>query len=124
MSDMSDNHPILRPHQQWARLRFSVVGPLLASPPPRGQLQERLRQLATQNWRHPITAQWVQFGASTIERWYYLALNEKRDPLSALQRKLRSDLGQHPALSLQLREALTLQYRQHPSWSYQLHADN
>ena len=27
-------------------------------------------------------------------------------------------------MSLPLREALTAQYRQHPSWSYQLHADN
>ena len=121
---MSDNTPIPRSHQQWARLRFSVVGPLLASPPSRGELQERLRELAAQKWRHPITAQWVQFGASTIERWYYLALNEKQDPVAALQRKLRSDLGQHPGLSLPLREALVLQYRQHPNWSYQLHADN
>jgi transposase InsO family protein len=121
---MSENTPIQRSHQQWARLRFSVVGPLLASPPSRGELQARLQELAAQKWRHPISAQWVQFGASTVERWYYLALNEKQDPVAALQRKLRSDLGQHPGLSLPLREALVLQYRQHPNWSYQLHADN
>ena len=121
---MSDNHPISRSHQQWARLRFSVVGPLLASPPSHGQLQARLQELAARKWRHPVTGQWVQFGLSTIERWYYLALHEKLDPLAALQRKLRSDLGQHPALSPALREALVLLYRQHPSWSYQLHADN
>ena len=121
---MSDNTPILRSHQQWARLRFSVVGPLLASPPERGELQTRLRELAAQKWRHPVTADWVQFGLSTIERWYYTARQEKQDPVKALQRKLRSDLGQHPALSLPLREALTLQYRQHPNWSYQLHTDN
>jgi transposase InsO family protein len=121
---MSNNTPIQRSHQQWARLRFSVVGPLLASPPPRGELQARLQELAGQKWRHPITAQWVRFGLSTIERWYYLTLHEKQDPVAALQRKLRSDLGQHPALSLALREALVLQYRQHPNWSYQLHADN
>lgn len=121
---MSDKPPILRSHQQWARLRFSVVGPLLAAPPQRGELQDRLQELALQKWRHPITGDWVQFGLSTIERWYYTALHEKQDPVAALQRKIRSDSGQHPALSAQLREALTLQYRQHPNWSYQLHADN
>ncbi len=121
---MSDNAPIIRSHQQWARLRFSVVGPLLACPPSRGELQARLQELAARKWRHPITGESVQFGLSTIERWYYLARHEKQDPVRALQRKLRSDLGQHPALSLALREALVLQYRQHPSWSYQLHADN
>jgi len=124
MSGMSENTPFLRSHQRWARLRFSVVGPLLASPPPRGELQARLQELAARHWRHPITGEWTQFGSSTIERWYYRALNEKQDPLAALQRKLRSDLGEHPGLSLALREALSLQYRQHPSWSYQLHADN
>jgi hypothetical protein len=66
----------------------------------------------------------VQFGLSTIEGWYYTARNEKRDPVQALRRKIRSDQGQHPALSPQLRELLLTQYRQHPSWSYQLHADN
>jgi len=44
--------------------------------------------------------------------------------VAALQSKLRSDLGEHPALSLALGEAPVLQHRQHPNWSYQLHADN
>ena len=125
MSEYTPNNPpILRSHQQWARLRFSVVGPLLASPPARGELQARLQELATRRWRHPITGEWAQFGLSTIERWYYLALHEKQDPMHALQRKRRADSGQHPALTLALRQALVLQYRQHPSWSYQLHTDN
>ena len=121
---MSENSPLIRSHQQWARLRFSVVGPLLASPPSRGELQASLEELAARKWRHPTSGEWVQFGLSTIERWYYLARHEKQDPVTALQRKRRSDSGQHPGLSLALREALVLQYRQHPSWSYQLHADN
>jgi transposase InsO family protein len=66
----------------------------------------------------------VQLGRSTIERWYYTARNETTDPVRVLQRKVRSDQGQHPALSVPLREVLAAQYRQHPSWSYQLHADN
>lgn len=113
-----------RAHEAWARLRFSVVGPLLAAPPARGELQSRLQELAAQKWRHPIHGEWVQFGVSTIERWYYLALNEKQDPVAALRRKLRCDLGQHPALSASLRQALAAQYQQHPNWSYQLHTDN
>jgi transposase InsO family protein len=121
---MSDESGISRSHERWARFRFSVVGPLLAAPPERGQLQSQLEKLAAQKWRHPINGQWVQFGLSTLERWFYLALREKQDPVAALRRKPRSDQGQHPALSQPLREALTLQYQQHPNWSYQLHADN
>jgi len=55
---------------RWARLRFSVIGPLLASPPSKGALQEALKGLAAKVWRHPITGADVRFGASTIERWY------------------------------------------------------
>ena len=121
---MSEHDPISRSHEQWARFRFSVVGPLLAAPPERGQLQAHLEGLAAKKWRHPISGHWVQFGLSTIERWYYTALNEKQDPVTALRRKHRSDSGQHPALSPKLRELLAAQHRQHPSWSYQLQADN
>jgi len=121
---MSEPPPDPRSHEQWARFRFSVVGSLLAAPPPRGQLQGRLQELAAQKWRHPISGEWAHFGASTIQRWYYLALHEKQDPVAALRRKLRSDLGQHPALTSQLCEALAAQHRQHPNWSYQLHTDN
>lgn len=121
---MSDTPPSPRSHEAWARFRFSLVGPLLAAPPQRGELQARLQELAAQRWRHPITGEWGRFGLSTIERWYYVALNEKQDPVGALRRKLRSDSGQHPGLSSQLQEALTVQYRQHPNWSYQLHTDN
>jgi putative transposase len=111
-------------HEQWARFRFSVIGPLLAAPPERGDLQEQLKSLAAKKWRHPISGQRVQFGLSTIERWFYTARNQKKDPLQALRRKIRSDHGGHPALSPKLRELLIAQYRQHPNWSYQLHADN
>src|ERR1017187_7144999 len=125
MSNPMSDHPLFpRSHEQRARFRFSVWGPLLAAPPQRGELQARLEELAAQKWRHPISGQWVEFGLSTIERWYYTALNEQQDPVAALRRKVRSDQGQHPALSSQLREVLNLQYRQHPHWSYQLHADN
>ena len=121
---MSNEPPIARSHEQWARFRFSVVGPLLAAPPQRGQLQAKLQELAAQKWLHPISGQWVEFGLSSVERWYYIALNEKQDPVAALRRKMRCDQGGHPSLGPQLVERLATQHRQHPNWSYQLHADN
>jgi transposase InsO family protein len=113
-----------RAAQRWAHLRFSVVGPLLAAPPARGQLQAELEKLAQKKWRHPTSGAWVAFGRSTIERWYYAAQREKLDPVSVLQRKIRSDHGEHKSVSAALAERLGMQYRQHPNWSYQLHADN
>jgi len=121
---MSNLSGFARSHERWARFRFSVIGPLLAAPPDRGELQEQLKSLAAKKWHHPITGQRVQFGLSTIERWFYRARNEKKDPVQALRRKIRSDQGGHPALSPELRELLAAQYRQHPNWSYRLHADN
>jgi putative transposase len=113
-----------RTHERWAHFRFSVIGPLLAAPPQRGQLQHQLEELAVKKWRHPISGEWTVLGRSTIERWYYKALRSKEGPVEVLKRKIRSDHGKHPALSSGLTELLASQYRQHPSWSYQLHADN
>jgi putative transposase len=119
---MNDDDPAR--HDRWARLRFAIVGPLLAAPPPRGELGPALRALAAQTWRHPVTDAPVGFGFSTIERWYYAARHEDQDPVSVLRRHRRRDAGHSWALSLKLREVLLAQYRAHPSWSYQLHADN
>lgn len=84
-----------RPHERWAHLRFSVVGPLLASPPRRGELQAALRELAAKEWQQPITGQRVRFGVSTLERWFYLAKRETRDPVGVLRRRVRQDAGTH-----------------------------
>jgi hypothetical protein len=111
-------------HDRWARLRFAIIGPLLAAPPRRGQLEAALRALAAQSWRHPLTEQPVGFGFSTIERWYYAARHEARDPVGVLRRQRRRDAGHASAMSLKLRELLRAQYQAHPSWSYQLHTDN
>jgi hypothetical protein len=96
---MKNKTPPPRSHERWAHFRFSVIGPLLAAPPATGQLQQRLAELARQKWRHPSTGQWTLFGFSTIESWYYKALRSKQGPVQALQRKIRSDQGQHPAIS-------------------------
>ena len=121
---MKDTSSILRPHERWAHFRFSVIGPLLAAPPPRGQLQAQLEELAAKKSPPPISEEWVLFGLSTIERWYYKALRSKAGPIEVLKRKIRSDHGQHPSLHPGLIPLLTEQHRQHPSWSYQLHFDN
>jgi hypothetical protein len=42
-------------HDLWARFRFSVVGPLLASPPSRGALHEELERLSAKICNFSIT---------------------------------------------------------------------
>ena len=86
-------------HDEWARLRFSIVGPLLAAPPAPGELTTELARLTAKLWRHPVTGEPVQFAQSTIERWYYAARRERRDPIGVLRRRVRKDAGQarhHP----------------------------
>lgn len=110
-------------HQHWARLRFSIIGSLLASPPAPGDLQQALRQLAQREWRHPISGLPVRFSFSTLERWFYRA-REAADPVAALRSKLRIDRGHQRQLSAALKAVLKAQYQAHSNWSYQLHADN
>jgi len=121
---MKKDEPPFRSSERWAHFRFSVIGSLLAAPPARGQLQAQLQALADKRWRHPIGGHGFTLGFSTLERWYQKASAAKAGPLEVLKRKIRSDQGQHPALSAALVRQLTEQYQQHPSWSYQLHADN
>jgi hypothetical protein len=78
-----------RVHERWARLRFSIIGALLAAPPAKGELRAALQQLAAREWRHPSTGAPVRFGVSTLERWYYKSRNEQNDPVSVLRRKRR-----------------------------------
>jgi transposase InsO family protein len=110
--------------RKWAHLRFLVVGPLLAEPPRRGQLKAALEALANKTWKHPTTGGRVSFGLSTVERWYYAAKNEPRDPVGVLRRKVRKDAGEQPSMGAKLRLVLKAQYRQHPGWTKQLHYDN
>ena len=110
--------------ERWARLRFAVVGPLLASPPPKGRLRAELERLAQQHWEHPCGEGSVRFSASTIERWYYRARAAHQDPVRALRTRPRTDAGRVRAMSAALVAALRSQYRDHPSWSAQLHHDN
>lgn len=120
---MSDKEPRGSP-EVWARFRFSIIGKLLASPPKWGELGKELKALAHKRYRHPTRlGEWITFGASTLERWYYQAVGAD-DPIAMLRRKIRSDAGQHKAMSPALMAALQQQYREHRKWSYQLHRDN
>jgi len=119
-----DGHPSIRAHDAWARLRFSIVGGLLAAPPDRGELRGAIAELAARVWRHPITGESIRFGASTIERWYYQARNAGSDPVRELRRRVRSDAGRHQTISDRLMVALQAQHQAHPGWTVQLHFDN
>lgn len=111
-------------HARWANLRFSVVGHLLAAPPPRGELHAELERLAAKWWQHPITEEPTYFGVSTIERWYYQAKNAVSNPVEELRKKIRKDSGQQTALCAQLKETIAAQYAVHRGWTCQLHYDN
>lgn len=108
---------------RWARLRFSIVGPLLAAPPAPGALFSALTALAAKSWRHPVSGRDVRFGVSTLERWYYTA-RAASDPVAALHNRLRGDIGRFPSLAPAAIDGLTTQYREHPGWTMQLHFDN
>ncbi len=111
-------------HQSWAHLRFSVVGQLLAAPPGKGELRSELTRLADRTWRHPTTGEPVRFGVSTIERWYYLAARERRDPVTVLRRKIRKDAGHQDSMGDGVKAVLLAQFAAHKAWSAQLHHDN
>ena len=111
-------------HESWAHLRFSVVGQLLASPPAKGELRGELTRLAERTWRHPTTGEPVRFGVSTIERWYYIAARERRDPVTVLRRKIRRDAGHQDSMGDGVKAALVSLFAAHMGWSAQLHHDN
>lgn len=114
--------PVSPTRDRWARLRFSIIGPLLAAPPAAGQLRAALTELANKTWRDPQGLD-VRFGVSTLERWYYAA-RRADDPVAILRQRVRADIGQFPSLTPAIIEALVAQYRAHSGWSVQLHYDN
>jgi len=114
-----------RRHERWANLRHAIIGALLAAPPRRGELRAAIEALTDKTWQHPVTGEPVRFAYSTLERWLYLARRAgDGDVVQALRRRVRKDVGMRRAVSAALVAALVKQHRDHPSWSYQLHADN
>jgi len=108
---------------RWARLRFAIIGPLLAAPPPRGQLRKTIAALVEKNWSHPVNGTAIRFGFATLERWYYAA-HKAKDPVAALRRQPRQDAGRFRTLSAALIRELETQYKSHTGWTVQLHYDN
>lgn len=108
---------------RWARLRFSIIGQLLAAPPLRGELAGRIAELSERVWQHPTTGEPFSLSAKTIERMYYVARNED-DPVRALERKGSKHAGTHPSVTPALACEIERQHREHRRWSYQLHYDN
>jgi len=108
---------------RWARLRFAIIGPLLAAPPQRGELRQAILALAGRNWRHPVKGTDIRFSYATVERWFYTA-RQAQDPVAVLRRRRRSDAGRARRLTASLIQALVLQCRDYPGWTVQLHYDN
>ncbi len=55
---------------RWARLRFAIIGPLLAAPPAHGELRAALEGLAQRSWKHPVNGTVLRLSYATVERWY------------------------------------------------------
>ena len=103
---------------------FSIVGPLLAQPPERGELTQEIERLSQQSYPHPTRhGEMISFAVSTVERWYYAALGTS-DPIAALSRKVRTDAGIRKAIGEKQQEILKTQYGNYPNWSVKLHSDN
>ena len=96
----------------WAKLRFSVIAGLLASPPEYGKLKDCFKLLASQTWKHPSREERLVFHWSTIERWYYRARNSN-NPIDSLTRKMRRDHRQSRRMHPLIIEALHNQYTDH-----------
>jgi hypothetical protein len=50
-------------------------------------MKAAITSLAGRAWQHPTTGDPIQFGFTTIERWYYRALKERADPVGVVRRK-------------------------------------
>lgn len=119
-----ENDKLTKPARlRWARLRFSIVAPLLASPPESGTLAACISELAARSWEHPGTKERLRFCAKTIERWFYIA-RAADDPIVALERKVPKHAGTHPSISGKADAAIRDLRRDHPTWTAQLLHDN
>lgn len=108
---------------RWARLRFSIIGPLLTAPPEAGDLWAQIEELAKKTWRHPTRGEQRRFSAKTIERWFYAAKDEQ-DPIKALERKVPAHAGTFPSVSDVVAAELRRLRKEHPRWSFRLVHDN
>lgn len=121
---MNDGQDTASVHERWARFRFAIIGPLFAAPPEKGGLREALEDLAARTWKHPITGADIRLSVPTLERWYYAARRAAADPVGALRRKPRSDLGVQHSVSDAVAKALREQHAKFKTLSVYLHYRN
>ena len=122
--DIKNDAPTLTRAEAWARFRFAIISRLLAMPPRAGNLQREMETLAGESWRNPVTLEPMTLSRQTIERWYYRAKGAARDPLEALKKATRKDVGGFPSLSAAARRVIEAHHRSYPRWTYQLHHEN
>jgi transposase len=117
---MTVHEPVTEASRRWAEFRLAVVGHLVVGELERGKLRAELKALSQRKWKHPITGTQVLFGYSTIERWYYIAVNNSQAPSRALSKR-RCDAGRPRSLTKNVRHYLASQAKRHSSWSYRQH---
>ena len=67
---------------RWARLRFAIIGPLLAAPPKAGALRQALEALASKSWTHPVserTHEWTERVLVARSSAYQAGLRRRRE---------------------------------------------
>lgn len=110
--------------EKWALFRFSVIARLIAFPPEKGELKEEILRLSQTEWNHPVSGKSVKIAFSTIESWYYRALEADKNPVKMLERKTRSDVGNRRTINDNLRAAIIELHKDNPNWTHKLHYDN
>ena len=109
---------------RWARLRFSIIGPLLASPADGGDLKRRIEELAAALLETPADR---RGDPVLLQDHRAVVLRRARPERSASP---RSHARSTPARARtraswpRSHEAIARQHREHPRWSFQLHYDN
>jgi len=106
--------------EEVALFRAEIIGALLRCDLDHGELKERLRILSQKRFRPPRSTCTRTFSVPTLERWYYAY---KKDGLSALEPRRRSDRGHAHRISNELRELLLDIRRAHPTASSELIRD-
>ena len=106
--------------EEVALFRAEIIGALLRCDLDHGELKERLRVLSQKRFRPPRSTCTRTFSVPTLERWYYAY---KKDGLSALEPRRRSDRGHAHRISNELRELLLDIRRAHPTTSSELIRD-
>jgi len=100
-----------------ALFRATVIGALARCELDHGELAVELRKLAKRKFRMPGRRATKQFGASTLERWFYAY---RRGGIAALHPSARSDRGRARELTAEQRKLLLEIRRERPGASVAL----